>query len=544
MQSRRTLGFLLLLVLFNGLLWWAILYHQEMNRQAALDAFLEIERIMVGEAAMSTEKWASSSDTRALDSLVKGQPSDAETFELIIRPLKLLGQTNTWLIVNGRLAYESGSLFAKAYLGRTVDEIFEEHREQGASHFDRLLRGLEKGNQDSDWFILSAERGREYASWASLSVGDDIWTIGISTPEEDILSAFIAEERGFRETAVGTVGSLLILTFLGVALRLSRKNARIIRRLEKEIADRAEVELALRESDNRYKRLFMDSNAVQLIIDAETAQIVDANGAASRYYGYSQEKLKTMKMSSIMTQSPKEIQSEMTRSRSENRAYFHFRHRLASGAIRDVEAYSSPLRVHDRNLVYAIIHDVTERHRMEQQIKHMGNHDPLTGLPNRTLLMDRLTVAIEHAKRVSSTLAILFIDLDDFKPINDELGHNAGDQLLTMIAQRFQSAIRRSDTVARFGGDEFVLLLSGGELDEATAAQVAEKTFKALEKPFSIDGHLVRIGCSIGISLYPRDGASVEELIAEADRAMYVAKQSGTNHYRFVTDSDDQELAG
>ena len=245
-----------------------------------------------------------------------------------------------------------------------------------------------------------------------------------------------------------------------------------------------------------------------------------------------------------MTQSPAEIKSEMALSRSENRAYFHFRHRLASGAIRDVEVYSSPLRVHDRNLVYAIVHDVTERHRMQQQIQHMGNHDPLTGLPNRTLLIDRLTVAIEHAKRISSTLAILFIDLDDFKPINDELGHNAGDQLLTMIAQRFQSAIRRSDTVARFGGDEFVLLLSGGELDEATAAQVAEKTFKALEKPFSIDGHLIRIGCSIGISLYPRDGSSVEELIAEADRAMYVAKQSGTNHYRFVTDGDTKELAG
>ena len=544
MLSRRTLGFLLLLVLFNGLLWWAILYHQEMNRRAALDAFLEIERIMVREAALSTEQWAANNEPLALEGLLKGQLSEADTFELIMRPVRLLDRTDAWLVVNGRLAYESGSLFAKAYLDRPVDEVFEEYREQGAAHYERLLRGLEKGNQDSDWFILSEERGREYASWASLSVGDDIWTIGISTPEEDILSAFIAEERGFRETAVGTVGSLLILTFLGVALRLSRKNARIIRRLEKEIADRAEVELALRESDNRYKRLFMDSNAVQLIIDAETAQIVDANGAASRYYGYSQEKLKTMKMSSIMTQSPKEIQSEMTRSRSENRAYFHFRHRLASGAIRDVEAYSSPLRVHDRNLVYAIIHDVTERHRMEQQIKHMGNHDPLTGLPNRTLLMDRLTVAIEHAKRVSSTLAILFIDLDDFKPINDELGHNAGDQLLTMIAQRFQSAIRRSDTVARFGGDEFVLLLSGGELDEATAAQVAEKTFKALEKPFSIDGHLVRIGCSIGISLYPRDGASVEELITEADRAMYVAKQSGTNHYRFVTDNDDQELAG
>ena len=544
MQSRRTLGFLLLFALVTTALWWGIAYHGAMNRSAALDTFVEIERILVREATLSTQMWISANDPLILSESIKRQPLESNPFELIIRPLKLLDETGAWLFINGRLAYQNGSLFPKTYMNRPIEEIFEAHQDHGAAHFGRLLRGLRQGNQDSDWFVLSEERGKEYASWDSLTVGEDIWTIGISTPERGILSAFLPKEKSITEVTVGSIGTLLILLFLGFALRLDAKNATVIRRLEREISDRAQVELALRESDNRYKRLFMDSKAVQLILDAETAQIVDANTAASRYYGYGQDKLKTMKMSSIMTLSPEEIQNEMERSREEKRTYFLFKHRLANGSIRDVEVYSNPLRVHDRNLVYAIVHDVTERRRMEQQIKHLGSHDPLTGLPNRALLIDRLEVAIEHAKRVSSTLAILFVDLDDFKPINDRLGHSAGDQLLTLIAQRFQSAIRRSDTVARFGGDEFILLLSGGDLDEATAAQVAEKTFRALEAPFSIDGHLIKIGCSIGISLYPRDGLTVEELISEADRAMYVAKQSGTNHYRFVTESGADELTG
>ena len=544
MQSRRTLGFLLLFALVTPALWWGIDYHGAMNRSAALDTFVEIERILVREATLSTQMWISANDPLILSESIKRQPLESNPFELIIRPLKLLDETGAWLFINGKLAYQNGSLFPKTYMNRPIEEIFEAHQDHGAAHFGRLLRGLRQGNQDSDWFVLSEERGKEYASWDSLTVGEDIWTIGISTPERGILSAFLPKEKSITEVTVGSIGTLLILLFLGFALRLDAKNATVIRRLEREISDRAQVELALRESDNRYKRLFMDSKAVQLILDAETAQIVDANTAASRYYGYGQDKLKTMKMSSIMTLSPEEIQNEMERSREEKRTYFLFKHRLANGSIRDVEVYSNPLRVHDRNLVYAIVHDVTERRRMEQQIKHLGSHDPLTGLPNRALLIDRLEVAIEHAKRVSSTLAILFVDLDDFKPINDRLGHSAGDQLLTLIAQRFQSAIRRSDTVARFGGDEFILLLSGGDLDEATAAQVAEKTFRALEAPFSIDGHLIKIGCSIGISLYPRDGLTVEELISEADRAMYVAKQSGTNHYRFVTESDADELTG
>ena len=179
----------------------------------------------------------------------------------------------------------------------------------------------------------------------------------------------------------------------------------------------------------------------------------------------------------------------------------------------------------------SIVRDITERTYAEEQIKHLAYHDALTGLPNRLLFKDRLTVALSHAQRDQNRLAVLFLDLDRFKVINDSLGHNIGDQLLQAVAARVQSCVRDSDTVARLGGDEFTLLLPSLIRSE-DAAIVAQKIIEAVRYPFHIEGREFFITTSIGISLYPEDGADAATLIKNADTAMYQAKEQGRDNYQ------------
>lgn len=166
------------------------------------------------------------------------------------------------------------------------------------------------------------------------------------------------------------------------------------------------------------------------------------------------------------------------------------------------------------------------------KLDHLAHHDGLTDLPNRMLLQDRLGQAIEAVRRQGGQLAVLFMDLDRFKHINDTLGHGVGDQLLKSVAERLVACIRQSDTVSRQGGDEFVLLLSGIEHAE-DAAQFAQKILSRLALPHYIDGFDLHVSVSIGIGIYPADGRDVETLLKSADTAMYHAKENGRNNYKF-----------
>ena len=178
-----------------------------------------------------------------------------------------------------------------------------------------------------------------------------------------------------------------------------------------------------------------------------------------------------------------------------------------------------------------VVRDITERTYAEEQIKHLAYHDALTNLPNRLLFKDRLTVALSHAHREQSRLAVLFLDLDRFKVINDSLGHNIGDQLLQAVAARVQTCVRDSDTVARLGGDEFTVLLPRLQRSD-DAAPVAEKIIEAIRHPFQIEGREFFTTTSIGISLFPEDGTDAESLIKNADTAMYQAKEVGRDNYQ------------
>jgi len=175
-----------------------------------------------------------------------------------------------------------------------------------------------------------------------------------------------------------------------------------------------------------------------------------------------------------------------------------------------------------------VVRDISERKKIEEHIRHMAQHDPLTGLPNRALFSDRLQHSITNAVRDKSGLALMFLDLDKFKPVNDTYGHVVGDILLQGVARRMLHCLRDSDTVARIGGDEFVVLLRGANAIPETLA-VAEKIRSELDRPFLIEGHTLQISCSIGVALFPEHGQDDISLAKSADLAMYHAKEHGRN---------------
>ncbi len=179
----------------------------------------------------------------------------------------------------------------------------------------------------------------------------------------------------------------------------------------------------------------------------------------------------------------------------------------------------------------------------ERRFQHLAQHDELTGLPNRLLFRDRLEQSLLHARRNKTLVALMFVNLDNFKPVNDALGHDAGDLLLRQVAERLPKCVRSSDTVARIGGDEFTVILSGIH-SPAAAARVARKIVSALSSPFNVQGRTIRVGCSLGIALFPHHGSDAERLMRSADLAMYRAKDQGRGEYQFADNKDGEFAVG
>jgi len=187
-------------------------------------------------------------------------------------------------------------------------------------------------------------------------------------------------------------------------------------------------------------------------------------------------------------------------------------------------------------IILLAIEDITERKKYEEKIQQMAFHDSLTGLPNRKLFSDRLGIVLAQAKRNKKKVGIVMLDLDNFKDVNDTLGHDVGDTLLKAVAERLSGTLRKSDTVARFGGDEFVLIFPDMEIIEE-AIQVVQKIIDRFHKPFLIDTHQLVVTTSIGIAVYPNDGMDEEILMKNADIAMYQAKQAGRARYQLYKEA-------
>ncbi len=270
------------------------------------------------------------------------------------------------------------------------------------------------------------------------------------------------------------------------------------------------------------------------ILDTVTLKYLYANNGALKSLGYTLDELKnltifdinpdiTLEDIDIFRQYLLNISPELTNLST---------HKRKDGSVYPVQASVHKLTYQGQTAVVIFDTDITELTGIQNKLQHLATHDSLTGLPNRVLFHDRLEMAIKQTRRNEEKLAILFVDLDHFKQVNDSLGHSIGDELLIEVAKRLQSLLRDSDTIARMGGDEFNILLDGFDNTENIISLV-QKCIDAFKEPFTVQEQRLYATLSIGISIYPDDGINAELLLKNADAAMYKAKTEGRNTYQF-----------
>lgn len=280
----------------------------------------------------------------------------------------------------------------------------------------------------------------------------------------------------------------------------------------------------------------MNAAGDQIIIADSRGRILFANQAFQDESGYTTEEARALESGFAQPGvHPPEFYREMWDTILDGQTWKgEVTNRRKDGSLYVEEMTITPVMTEDGQIqnFIAIKRNATQRKIQEQKLKHMASHDALTGLPNRTLFARRLQEKMEEARSRDGYLAVVFLDLDRFKSINDTLGHECGDYLLQLVAKRLTDAVRDGDTVARMGGDEFTILL--GRINHpANAQKVAERVMSRMAQPFLIAGREVPITASLGISLYPQHASSAEDLLRLADSAMFHSKQAGRNKYAF-----------
>jgi diguanylate cyclase (GGDEF)-like protein/PAS domain S-box-containing protein len=306
----------------------------------------------------------------------------------------------------------------------------------------------------------------------------------------------------------------------------------------RDVTARYAAEAALRESEIRYRLLF-EQNAAGVCVSRLDGTIVDANATFASMIGYPRATLLGRNMNEFyMRGLEREGLAALLRD-STTLNSIEVELRRADGSSMWALKNLTLVGEGADGMVHATVVDISARKRAEEQIEFHAYHDVLTNLPNRKLFTDRLRQSLTRAKRSGRAVAVMFIDVDHFKTINDTLGHTAGDELLLEMSRRLRGCVREEDTVARLGGDEFTIILS--ELRQPDdAIGVAEKVLDTVQVPLSIGGMPIEVTASVGIALYPDDGTDPESLLRNADSAMYRAKESGRNNFQLCTDEMKQ----
>jgi two-component system NtrC family sensor kinase len=297
-----------------------------------------------------------------------------------------------------------------------------------------------------------------------------------------------------------------------------------------------QVEEALKESEASYRTLI--ERLPDAILVHRGSKVVFGNMAASRLFAAATpEALAGAGVMDLIHPDFREIvrqRIDRVENRQENKPYMEERILCLDGTKIDVEEASTPVFYGGKWSVQTILRDITDRKELQEKIWRQANFDPLTGIPNRLLFQDRLQQNLDRAEREQYRVALLFIDLDRFKEINDTLGHEAGDEVLRQVAQRLRRLLRKTDTVARMGGDEFTVVMPR-IVEPPTVSAVARRILRRLDEPIRLPGGEGKVSGSIGIAFYPEDGADIATLLKKADAAMYRAKESGRNAFAFYT---------
>jgi len=375
-------------------------------------------------------------------------------------------------------------------------------------------------------------------------------TIADIRPEKDLpaLSEAIASPfHGLQEATIWQHrkknGAIFDVEILGHDLYFHGIEAELI--AARDISERKRSEEMVHNSENKYRVLFEDSADANWLMDEKG--FLDCNAAALRMFGYSAAEM--MHPSDISppnqpdgTSSRVAAEERITAAFRSGAQRFEWSHQRKNGNVFPAEVCLTALTLSGQPRLLATVRDITDRKVAEERIQFLAYYDALTGLPNRTLLLDRLAKALAAARRQNNKLALLYLDLDRFKDINDSLGHSVGDLFLHEVAGRLKRWGREQDTVARLGGDEFLIMLTNVK-DIPDAAVAAERLMDAMTADFVVQGHTLGVTCSLGISVFPEHGTDGVTLIKNSDAAMYSAKESGRNNFRFFTEDMNAQVA-
>lgn len=309
-----------------------------------------------------------------------------------------------------------------------------------------------------------------------------------------------------------------------------------------DVTEQVEAQIKLQENQEQFESLFYNNPDAIFKFDLE-GNFFNVNPGCTEVIGYSSEELLNMSFPPLVV--PEELPVALHNFQLAKEG-ISTRYELAvirlDGERRNLEISSFPMKQHGAITgVYGIAKDITEKLEHQQLMEEMVYFDPLTKLPNRKLFEDRLNQVLNLSNKANNSVAVLFLDIDRFKFINDSLGHHMGDEFLKIIAQRLQCEIRDTDTAGRFAGDEFAILLPNTEAEEAIS--LAQRLNTALAEPFEVNGHSLSVSASIGIALNYITEESVDSLLKKADQAMYFTKKAGKNNYTLYTTELDQESA-
>jgi len=393
----------------------------------------------------------------------------------------------------------------------------------------------------------------------TLGAAAPIWNPDVSH-DTRFLRASVARECGLRAALAFPIqagGEIFgVMEFFNQQVQQADheilQSAHFIGRHIGQFLQRKQAEDALRESEAHFRALVDQASDSFYMHDVE-GNFIDVNQHGCDYLGYTRQELLAMNIVDIDVElTVSELKHLRDQVVAKGPVALESQHRRKDGTIFPVEIRMGPIEINGRQHLLSLVRDVTERKELQDHIQHLAYHDSLTDLPNRAMFNRHLTQAIAQAHRTTKGLAVLFLDLDRFKNINDTLGHDAGDRLLQEMARRIKSCLRGSekslrgrrmgDMVARLGGDEFVILVED-LTDSARVSLIARKILATMVKEFSLDGQLIHITASIGISVFPEDGRNEFSLMKHADIAMYRAKERGKNNFQFYSTQMDLHSA-
>jgi diguanylate cyclase (GGDEF)-like protein/PAS domain S-box-containing protein len=409
-------------------------------------------------------------------------------------------------------------------------------------------------SKDLDGVIKSWNKAAErmFGFSSAEAIGQQITLIVPSNRWEEEAEILEHLQRGERienfETVRARKGGMLLDVSIAISpVKDSAGRVVGVSKVARDITERRQAEEALRQAEEKYRAIFEDA-VVGIFQTTPEGRPLSINRALAQMHGYDSPEEFMAEISNVAGQlfvDPSrmdefiQVLAEKGLVRSvEVEIYRKDRTRkwvlLNLRAVRDI---AGSVVLHE-----GTVEDITERKVAEERVQFLAYYDALTGLPNRTLLLDRLATALAGAGRRKDKVALLFLDLDRFKVINDSLGHSCGDLLLQDVAERLKRWARRQDTVARLGGDEFLIVLTNVK-DVSDAAVAAERLMDQMTAEFIVQGHSFSVSCSLGISIFPEHGTDIETLIKNADAAMYCAKDNGRDNFRFFTEEMNAQVA-